>query len=282
MRAALFIFMKYGTLYLVPTPIGNLEDMTYRAVRILQEVHLIAAEDTRTSAKLMKHYDIRTQMVSYHKFNEAARSESIVEKLKEGKDIAVISDAGSPGVSDPSNIIVKKALENGIEVSALPGATAFVPAVTASGFSSDSFLFKGFIPDKQTLRHEFYEFLSTVEYPVIIYEAPHRILKTLAEILEHSGDRDICIAREISKKFETYYRGAVSQFTDSEEVKLKGEFVVVIGPAEQQEITDEYLVEMVLKYVSEGMKTKAAVKKTAEETGESKNRIYELAIQYKS
>ena len=282
MCAALFYSMNYGTLYLVPTPIGNLEDMTYRAVRILQEVHLIAAEDTRTSAKLMKHYEITTQMVSYHKFNEAARSESIVEKLKESKDIAVISDAGSPGISDPSNIIVKKALENGIEVSALPGATAFIPAITASGFSSDSFLFKGFVPDKQLQRNAFFDQLNSADYPVIIYEAPHRLIKTLNEILDIAGDREICVAREISKKFETFYRGRVSQLTEPDKIKLKGEFVIVIGVAEPVEITDDYLVSLVDKYVAEGMKTKAAVKKTAEETGEPKNRIYDLAIHSKS
>src|SRR5580704_5638371 len=220
-----------GKLYLVPTPIGNLEDMTFRAVRILKEADLILAEDTRTSAPLLKHFDIHQKVFSHHQHNEHQSATEIIRFLKEGKNIALISDAGTPAISDPGFYLLREALKNGLQVECLPGATAFVPALVNSGFPTDRFCFEGFLPLKKGRQTRF-KTLATENRTIILYESPHRLLKTLDEIAIYFGaERQISVSRELSKMFEETVRGTIT------EVKLyfethpvKGEFVICVGP----------------------------------------------------
>ncbi len=216
-------------LYLVPTPVGNLADMTYRAVTILNEVDLILAEDTRTSGKLLQHYDIRTSMLSYHMHNEHKISDSIVKRIQEGETMALITDAGSPGISDPGFLLARKLIENNLPIEALPGATAFVPALTVSGLPCDKFVFEGFLPVKKG-RQKRLEFLKDEQRTIVFYESPHKLLRTLADFLTHYGNkRHVSISREISKMFEEHYRGTVEDAIAHFELKKpKGEFVVVL------------------------------------------------------
>lgn len=219
-------------LYVVPTPIGNLEDMTYRAVRILEEVDLILAEDTRTSGFLLKHFGISTQARSHHKFNEHQTSEKIVEQIQSGQSVALISDAGTPGISDPGFFLVRACIEAGIEVECLPGATAFVPALVIAGFPTDQFVFEGFLPHKKGRQTRI---KNLVDEPrtIVMYESPHRIHKAIKQFMEFMGpDREAVICREISKKFEEAIRGTFAELDQHcEKHKLKGEIVLVIKGA---------------------------------------------------
>ncbi|MGJ8683931.1 MAG: 16S rRNA (cytidine(1402)-2'-O)-methyltransferase [Nonlabens sp.] len=217
-------------LYLVPTPIGNLADMTYRAVNILNEVDLILAEDTRTSGKLLQHYEIKTPMLSYHMHNEHKIVDHVVNRIKAGETMALITDAGSPGISDPGFLITRKMIENGLEVIALPGATAFVPALVVSGLPCDKFVFEGFLPVKKG-RQKRLEFLKDEKRTIVFYESPHKLLKTLGDFKNHYGaDCQISISREITKMFEEHYRGTVEDAITFFEVKKpKGEFVVSLS-----------------------------------------------------
>lgn len=219
-----------GILYVVPTPVGNLEDMTFRAVRILKEVDLVLAEDTRTSGVLMKHYEIKNRLVSHHKFNEHQTAKGIVEQLKAGLNIALVSDAGTPGISDPGFLLVREAVKEGIEVQCLPGATAFVPALVSSGLPDDRFCFEGFLPQKKG-RMTRLENLKNEQRTMIFYESPYRLLKTLQQFGEVFGmNRQVSVAREISKVHEESVRGTIEEvvqhFTDHEP---KGEIVIVVG-----------------------------------------------------
>lgn len=216
-------------LFLVPTPIGNLEDMTYRAVRILQEADLILAEDTRTSGFLLKHYGITTPMRSHHKFNEHQKSAQVAELIQSGQNVALISDAGTPGISDPGFYLVRECLQQGIEVECLPGATAFVPALVVSGFPTDRFVFEGFLPHKKG-RQTRIKALVDEERTIVLYESPHRIHKAVQQFMEFFGpDREACICREISKKFEEAIRGTLAELDEHcKNHKLKGEIVLVI------------------------------------------------------
>lgn len=220
--------MPTGTLYLVATPIGNLEDITYRAVRVLSSVDLIAAEDTRTTKVLLDHYGIRKPMVSYFARNERFRSEQLVERLLQGQSVAVVSDAGTPGISDPAHAIVRKAIENSIPIIPIPGPTAFVSALIASGLPTDSFVFEGFLPVKKGRKTKL-ESLSRETRTIILYESPHRILKTLDEIAALFGERQVVIAREITKKFEEIVRGPISAVLREIRSKpTRGEYVLII------------------------------------------------------
>ncbi|HVW96842.1 MAG TPA: 16S rRNA (cytidine(1402)-2'-O)-methyltransferase [Mucilaginibacter sp.] len=218
-----------GKLYLVPTPIGNLEDMTFRAVRILKEVDLILAEDTRTSAPLLKHFDIHQKVYSHHQHNEHQSSAEIIRFLNEGKNVALISDAGTPAISDPGFYLVREALKNDIEVECLPGATAFVPALVNSGFPTDRFCFEGFLPLKKG-RQTRYKLLAAEERTIILYESPHRLVKTLDELSTFFGaDRQISVSRELTKIFEETVRGTVGEVkTYFETHPVKGEFVLCV------------------------------------------------------
>ena len=217
-------------LFIVPTPIGNLEDITLRAINVLKEVDLILAEDTRTSGKLLKHFEINTKCWSYHMHNEHAAVESVINELKSGKQIALISDAGTPGISDPGFLLVRACVANDIVVECLPGATAFVPALVCSGFPTNEFIFLGFPPVKKG-RKTFFEKLQEEKRTIVLYESPHRILKTLQRLQESLGeDIKISLSREISKKFEEHIRGTVTEVIAQLEAKPgKGEMVLVIN-----------------------------------------------------
>ena len=217
-------------LYIVPTPIGNLEDMTFRAIRVLKEADLILAEDTRTSGKLLKHYDISTHMHSHHMHNEHKTVENIISRLKSGETIALISDAGTPAISDPGFLLTRACVENNINVECLPGATAFVPALVNSGLPNDKFVFEGFLPEKKG-RQTRYLALAEEQRTMILYVSPHKLVKTLAEFITYFGeDRQICVSRELSKLHEENVRGNVKDVLSHYEAKPpKGEIVVVVG-----------------------------------------------------
>ena len=219
-----------GKLYLVPTPIGNLEDMTFRAIRILKEADVILAEDTRTSAPLLKHFGIDKKVYAHHQHNEHQSSNEIVRFLKEGKNVSLISDAGTPAISDPGFYLVREALRNEIEVECLPGATAFVPALVNSGFPTDRFCFEGFLPLKKG-RQTRYKALALEERTIILYESPHRLLKTLDEMATYFGaDRQISVSRELTKMFEETVRGTVTEVKNYFETHpAKGEFVICVS-----------------------------------------------------
>lgn len=217
-------------LYIVPTPVGNLDDMTLRAIRTLKEADLILAEDTRTSSVLLKHFDIHTPMHSHHKFNEHETVKPLVERLEAGENIALISDAGTPGISDPGFMLVRECRRAGVEVTVLPGATAFVPALVGSGLPCDRFVFEGFLPPKKGRATRLTR-LAEEDRSVIIYESPLRLPRTLRQLCEFFGeDRPACVVREISKLHETYHNGTLKELSDYFEVNPpKGEIVVIIG-----------------------------------------------------
>jgi 16S rRNA (cytidine1402-2'-O)-methyltransferase len=220
-----------GKLYFVPTPVGNLEDMTFRAIRILQEVDVVYAEDTRTSMKLFNHFSIENRLMSFHMHNEHKILDSIIERLKNGDQIALISDAGTPAISDPGFLLSRACVEEGIDTECLPGATAFVPALVKSGFPCEKFVFEGFLPPKKgrKTRLESYE---SEQRTIVLYESPHKIKKTVDQIIEYIGpDRQLAICREISKKFEECIRGSAQELAKIlEERTLKGEIVLLIAP----------------------------------------------------
>lgn len=231
-------------LYLVPTPIGNLKDMTYRAVEILKEVDLVLAEDTRQTGKLLHHYGIEKQMHSHHKFNEHQTTENIIKRLQLGENIALVSDGGTPAISDPGFYLVRACIEANVEVQTIPGAVALIPALVNSGFATDKFVFEGFLPHKKGRKTRL-EILAEDPRTVILYESPHRIIKTLTQIAEHFGaERKVSFSREISKKFEETKRGTVTEvlayFKDK---KPKGEFVLCIEGKEKvkKDKTNKYL-----------------------------------------
>ena len=219
-----------GILYIVPTPVGNLEDMTLRAIRILKEVDVVLAEDTRTSGILLKHFDIKNQLLSHHKFNEHGTAAGVVSRLLAGENIALISDAGTPGISDPGFFLVRKAVKAGVEVQCLPGATAFVPALVSSGLPCDRFVFEGFLPQKKG-RQTKIQSLADEERTMIFYESPYRIVKTLEQFAEaFGGDRPVSVCREISKIHEESVRGTLTEvISHFKEHEPRGEFVIVLG-----------------------------------------------------
>ena len=230
-----------GILYVVPTPVGNMEDMTFRAVRILKEVDLVLAEDTRTSGILLKHYEIKNQLMSHHKFNEHGTSAGIVQRLLAGENVALISDAGTPGISDPGFFLVREAVRAGVEVQCLPGATAFVPALVSSGLPCDRFAFEGFLPQKKG-RQTKLESLREEQRTMIFYESPYRLVKTLQQFAEvYGGDRQVSVCREISKVHEESVRGSLTEvIAHFKEKEPKGEIVIVLagcdGKSEKNEI----------------------------------------------
>ena len=219
-----------GILYIVPTPVGNLEDMTLRAIRILKEVDVVLAEDTRTSGILLKHFDIKNQLLSHHKFNEHGTAAWVVSRLLAGENIALISDAGTPGISDPGFFLVREAVKAGVEVQCLPGATAFVPALVSSGLPCDRFVFEGFLPQKKG-RQTKIQSLADEERTMIFYESPYRVVKTLEQFAEaFGGDRPVSVCREISKVHEESVRGTLTEvIAHFKEHEPRGEFVIVLG-----------------------------------------------------
>ena len=240
----LYLWLIMGILYVVPTPVGNLEDMTLRAVRVLKEADVVLAEDTRTSGVLLKHFDIKNHLVSHHKFNEHGTSASIVERLKAGATVALISDAGTPGISDPGFYLVREAVNAGVTVQCLPGATAFVPALVSSGLPCDRFCFEGFLPQKKG-RATRLEALKNELRTMVFYESPYRVLKTLQQFAECFGeDRRVSACREISKVHEESVRGTLAEvIAHFKETEPRGEFVIVVegksGKQRRKDVDDE-------------------------------------------
>jgi 16S rRNA (cytidine1402-2'-O)-methyltransferase len=223
-----------GTLFLVATPIGNLEDITYRAVKVLNSVDLIAAEDTRKTKILLDHYNINKPMTSYYSYNEKARTPQLIEKLLAGQSIALVSDAGTPGISDPAFHIVQQSLENGISIIPIPGPTAFISALIISGLPTDRFVFEGFLPLKKGRKTKF-ESLKLETRTIILYESPHRILKTLTDLQTYFGNRNVVVARELTKKFEEIVRGPIqSVLSELAKKEPRGEYVVILEGASKQ------------------------------------------------
>lgn len=224
-----YLIIRFVMLYLVPTPIGNLEDMTFRAINVLNECDVILSEDTRTSGKLLKHFNIDKPLWSFHAFNEHKALKNIIDHLQQGKKMALISDAGTPGISDPGYLLVRECQAHDIKVSCLPGATAFVPALVSSGMTTDKFYFEGFLPHKKG-RQTRWKYLSQLDVTIILYESPHRLMKCLDEVKEYLGeDRRVCVAREISKVFEEFNtRSVIDAITYYTAKPAKGEIVLVI------------------------------------------------------
>ena len=265
--------MEKGILYLVATPIGNLEDITYRSIRILNEVDVIFSEDTRVTLNLLTHYGISKKLISLHEHNEEIVKERVLRFLENGDSVALVTDRGTPIISDPGYKTVKYVSDNGFNVVALPGATAFVPALITSGISPQPFLFYGFLDSKESSRKKELELLSDYEETMIFYEAPHRIIKTLNMMLDIFGDRNISISREITKKFETIYRGKISEVINI--VPDKGEFVIIVEGMKDKKIDDNISVrEAVNNYISAGFDVMTSIKKVAKDRGLAKNVIY--------
>ena len=270
-----------GKLYLVATPIGNLEDITLRALRILKEVDIIAAEDTRNTLKLLNHFEIKKPLISNHRHNEDDREDVLINKLKEGKNIAVVSDAGTPGISDPGEVIVKKAIEENIQVIPIPGACAAINALIASGLDTKEFTFFGFLPLNKKLRKEKLEEIKNESKTSIIYEAPHKIKDSLKDLKTVIGNRKVVLAREITKIHEEFIRGNIDDIIDKCD-DLKGEMILLIEGGEK-EILENVLNNLSLEehynvYEKQGLDKKEIIKKIAKDRGENKNEIYKYFI----
>jgi len=273
-----------GTLYLCATPIGNLEDMTFRVIRTLKEVDLIAAEDTRNSIKLLNHFEIQTPMTSYHEYNKYEKGRKLVEKLLEGQDIALITDAGTPGISDPGEELVKMCYESGISVTSLTGAAACITALTISGLSTRRFAFEAFLPSDKKEREQILKEMETETRTMIVYEAPHRLVKTLKLFLERLGNRKITVCRELTKRHETALAVTLEEAVAHYEANPpKGECVLVIEGKSREEAREEerkQWEEMTIEdhmevYTKQGMDKKSAMKAVAKDRGVSKRDIYQ-------
>lgn len=261
------------SLYLIPTPIGNLEDITYRAVKVLEEVEVIFSEDTRVTLNLLNNFGIKKKLISLHDHNEDILKEKVLEYLKNGKSVGLVTDRGTPIISDPGYKTVKYISDNNYNVIAIPGATAFVPALISSGISSQPFLFYGFLNSKDSKRRDELEMLKDNEYTIIFYEAPHRILKTLNMMLEIFGNRDISISREITKKFETIYRGKINDLIAN--IPEKGEFVIIVSGCGDKNIDFSISIkDAVNLYINAGLDVMSSIKKVAKERNVPKNEIY--------
>ena len=262
------------TLYLIPTPIGNLDDISIRCLNTLKEVDVIFSEDTRVTSLLLSHFEISKKLVSSHSYNEDVTSNKLIDYLKEGKNVGLVSDRGTPVISDPGYKLAKAAIDNNFNVVALPGTTAFVPALIASGLNPQPFLFFGFLSNKSSKRKKELEDLKNYPYTLIFYEAPHRLLETLDDMYDVLGNRKICISREISKKFEEIYRDTLGNIR--EQVKdAKGEFVIVIdGNYEEKTYDNLSIIEHVNLYIKEGYDVKAASKLVAKERKMTKSDVY--------
>ena len=278
--------MDKGILYIVPTPIGNLKDITLRALEVLNDVDLIAAEDTRQTLKLLNHFEIKKTLISYHKYNEKNKSEDIINLINEGKKIALVSDAGMPGISDPGSVIVKCCIEQGVKFEVLPGATAFTTALVYSGLDTTKFLFRGFLPRENKERKPIIQDIINCQETIILYEAPHRLLDTLSFLLSNLGDRKIAVCRELTKLYEEIYRGSISESVNYFQVnKPRGEFVLVIEGKRVEDIEEEKksiwidlsIEEHILSYINNGISKKEAIKMVAKDRNLPKNEIYKFS-----
>lgn len=276
-----------GMLYLCATPIGNLEDITYRVLRILKEADLIAAEDTRNSIKLLNHFEIKTPMTSYHEYNKYEKGRYLIEQMQEGKNIALITDAGTPGISDPGEELVAMCYETGISVTSLPGPAACITALTISGLPTRRFSFEAFLPSDKKERAVILEELKRETRTIILYEAPHRLVKTLEELSEKLGDRKIALCRELTKKHETVFRGSLLEAVSwYKENPPKGECVMVLEGRSREEMEQEarqQWEDMPLQahmehYMSQGIDKKEAMKLVAKDRGISKRDVYQALL----
>ncbi|EDS76339.1 conserved hypothetical protein [Clostridium botulinum C str. Eklund] len=276
-----------GKLYVVPTPIGNLKDITLRALEILQNADIIAAEDTRQTLKLLNHFNIKKQMISYHKFNENIKSDDIINMLKDCKQVALVSDAGTPGISDPGSVIIKRCIEESIEFEVLTGATAVTTALVYSGLDTTKFLFRGFLPRENKDRKPIIDDLKNRQETLIFYESPHRLIKTLEFLYENLGNRRISICRELTKLHEEILRltleESIAYYSENE---TRGEYVLVVeGKSieevikEEQEVWADLSIENhIKKYIDEGLTKKEAIKKVAKDRGVPKSDIYKHSL----
>lgn len=278
--------MENGKLYLVPTPIGNLKDITLRALEILQEADVIAAEDTRQTLKLLNHFEIKKSLISYHKFNEQNKSDKIIELLMEGKKVALVSDAGTPGISDPGSVIVQRCIEKKLDFEVLPGATAITTALVYSGLDTTKFLFRGFLPRENKERKTITDELLQSQETLVFYEAPHRLVDTLSFLFDTFGDRRIAVCRELTKLYEEIYRGTLSEAIQYfEEKKPRGEFVLVLEGKKIEDIKEEQretwinlsIEEHIMKYVNDGINKKEAIKLVAKERELPKSEVYKFS-----
>lgn len=276
-----------GKLYLCATPIGNLEDITLRVLRTLKEADLIAAEDTRHSIKLLNHFDIKTPMTSYHEFNKVEKARYLVDKMREGTNVALITDAGTPGISDPGEELVRQCYEAGIEVTSLPGPAACITALTISGMATRRFAFEAFLPSDKKEKQKIFEELKKETRTIILYEAPHRLVRTLSELLENLGDRRISVCRELTKTHETVFRTTVSEalsYYETEEPR--GECVLVIEGKNRMEIQQEQersweavsIEEHMKRYLDGGTDKKEAMKLVAKDRGMKKRDVYQYLL----
>lgn len=276
-----------GTLYLCATPIGNLEDITFRVIRTLKEVDLIAAEDTRNTIKLLNHFDIKTPMTSYHEYNKIDKAAYLIKKITDGMNIAVVTDAGTPGISDPGEEIVRQAYDAGIKVTSLPGACACITALTLSGLSTRRFAFEAFLPHDKKERRKILNALKTETRTIILYEAPHHLKNTLSELFENLGDRNLTLCRELTKLHETIEQFTISTALDFfEHNEPKGEYVLVLDGIRQEVLDSKEqekweslsVPEHMEYYTSQGLSKKDAMKKVAVDRGVSKRDIYQILL----
>ncbi len=262
------------SLYLIPTPIGNLEDITIRSLKTLETVDFILSEDTRETSKLLNKYEIKKKLVSCHQYNEEKIKSYVIAELKNGKNIGLVTDQGTPIISDPGYVIVREVINNNFNVVSLPGTTAFVPAITASGMESSKFLFYGFLNAKDSKQKKELEKLKNIRYTLIFYESVHRLKSTLANMLDVFGDRSICICREISKIHEEYIRGNISELLENFS-DMKGEFVLVVeGNKESINYDNLDIVKHIKLYLNDGLSEKEAIKLVAKERNIAKSEVY--------
>ena len=272
---------KPGTLYIVGTPIGNLEDMTFRAVRILQTVDLIAAEDTRHTGKLLHHFQVATPQISYHTHNQSTRTPELVDRLQQGKAIALVTDAGMPGISDPGYELVKACAAAGVEVVPIPGPSAAIAALSAAGLPSDRFVFEGFLPAKGPARRAFLETLKSETRTLIFYEAPHRLRQVLPDLALLGPERQIVLARELTKLHEQIWRGTIAAAIDYyRDREPQGEFTVLVAGAEPAErvLSEESLIAELQDLLKQGLSRSEASRQLAQQTALPRRQIYQLAL----
>lgn len=279
--------MEQGTLYLCATPIGNLEDITMRVLRTLREVDLIAAEDTRNSLHLLNHFEIRTPMTSYHEYNRIEKAHALIARMQQGQNIALITDAGTPGISDPGEDLVRMCHEAGIRVTSLPGACACVTALTVSGLSTRRFCFEAFLPQEKKEKQQILEELKSETRTTLLYEAPHRLLRTLEELYQALGERRVTVCRELTKKHETVFGTTLSAAISYYEANApRGECVIVLEGRSRRELLDEEqsvwadmdIREHVALYERQGMDRKGAMKQAAKDRGLSKRDVYAMLL----
>lgn len=275
-----------GKLYLVATPIGNLEDITFRAINVLKEVDLIAAEDTRHTLKLLNHYEISKPLISYHRHNEDVKSDVLISKLLDGQNVAIVTDAGTPGISDPGEEIVKEAIENNIEVVPIPGACALINALIASGLNTKEFAFYGFLPLNKKNRNSVFDRIKKEDKTIILYEAPHKLIKTLEDILEIVGDVSCVLAKELTKIHEEFIRNNISDIIKELNGKdsIKGEYIILLDLTNntnndvEDDVIEKSIEEQYEFYKNQGMLKKDIIKQIAKNKNVHKNEIYKLFI----